>query len=107
MKKSELLDRMYNNTLSRRDFTRALAAAGLAVTTMPLGRKAMADDQAIYFTWAGYDDPGFFPAYVAKHGANPEMPVFADSEEARTKIQNGFVVDVDHPCSTSSRRSAL
>ena len=104
MRKSEFIDRLHSNKLSRRDFNRALAAAGLALTTMPLGRKAFAEDQAIYFTWAGYDDPGFFPAYVKKHGANPEMPVFADSEEARTKVQSGFVVDVDHPCSTDVKR---
>ncbi|MES1210090.1 MAG: dynamin family protein, partial [Pseudomonadota bacterium] len=67
-------------------------------------RDARADDEAIYFTWSGYDDPGFFPAYVKKHGANPQMPVFADSEEARTKLQNGFVVDIDHPCSTDVKR---
>jgi spermidine/putrescine transport system substrate-binding protein len=105
MKKSEFLDRMQEGTLSRRQMNKILAGAGLALTTMPITRKrAHADDEVIYFTWSGYDDPGFFPAYVKKHGANPQMPVFADSEEARTKVQSGFVVDIDHPCSSDVKR---
>ena len=100
MRKSEFIDRLYSNKLSRR-FHPPLAAAGLTLTGMPVARRAIAADQVIYFTWAGYDDPGFFPDYVKKHGANPDMPIFADSEEARTKIQNGFVVDIDHPCTTT------
>jgi spermidine/putrescine transport system substrate-binding protein len=105
MQKSEFLDRLQEGKLSRRQVSKILLGAGMALTTIPLTRKvARADDEAIYFTWSGYDDPGFFPAYVKKHGANPQMPVFADSEEARTKIQNGFVVDIDHPCSTDVKR---
>lgn len=105
MEKNELLDRMQEGKITRRQVNKILAGAGLALTTMPITRKlARADDEVIYFTWSGYDDPGFFPAYVKKHGANPQMPVFADSEEARTKVQGGFVVDVDHPCSTDVKR---
>ena len=45
MRKSEFIDRLYSNKLSRRDFTRALSAAGLALTAMPMvGRQAMAAD---------------------------------------------------------------
>src|SRR5262249_36534117 len=85
MEKNKLLDLIQERKISRRQVNKILAGAGLALTTMPITRKlARADDEVIYFTWAGYDDPGFFPAYVTKHGANPQMPIFADSEEART-----------------------
>jgi spermidine/putrescine transport system substrate-binding protein len=68
------------------------------------GRAPRADDQATYFTWSGYDDPGFMPSYVEKHGATPNMPIFAEEEEAFTKLRSGFQVDVAHPCSGRIRR---
>ena len=99
MKRTELRDRIMSGRMSRRQFAKALAAAGLGFAMLPITRRgARADDQAIYFTWSGYDDPGFHPAYVEKHGASPEMPIFADAEEALTKIRGGFLVDVAHPC---------
>lgn len=100
METTELLERMTDGTLSRRRFARSLASAGLAMATMPLAPRLLrAQEQAIYFTWSGYDDAGFFPAYVAKHGGNPSMPIFSDEEEAFQKLRAGFTVDLAHPCS--------
>ena len=105
MKTSELIDRMADRTLSRRRFNQVLAAAGLTAVTLPLAaRRARAEEQATYFTWSGYDDPGFFPAYVKKHGANPNMPIFADEEEALQKMRAGAVYDVVHPCNSNVGR---
>src|SRR5256885_9085491 len=73
MDKNELLDRMRAGTISRRQLGRIMAGAGIAFTTMGI-RGAKADEQAIYFTWSGYDDPGFFPGYVKKYGVNPALP---------------------------------
>jgi spermidine/putrescine transport system substrate-binding protein len=100
MNKSELRDRMADGSLSRRQVSKLLAAAGLAMVTVPLagGRSRAAGDLS-FFTWTGYDDPGFFPKYVEKHGGPPDLPVFADEQEALTKLRSGFVVDVAHPCS--------
>lgn len=67
---------------SRRQFGRKLAAAGLALAAMPLSRQSLAGRQAVYFTWADYDNPEFFPAYVAKHGEPPIMQTFLDENEA-------------------------
>jgi spermidine/putrescine transport system substrate-binding protein len=87
--------------VDRRALNRSLAAAGLALVALPLvPRRARAEEQAIYYTWAGYDVPEFWPAYVEKHGVPPEIPLFADNEEAFTKIRAGFVVDVTFPCSS-------
>ena len=57
-----------------------------------------------YFTWSGYDDPGFFPGYVKKHGASPNLPIFADEEEALQKMRAGGVYDVVHPCNSNVGR---
>lgn len=105
MKTSEFIGRMADRTLSRRRFNQVLAAAGLTAVAVPLAsRRAHAEEQAIYFTWSGYDDPGFFPDYVKKHGANPNMPIFADEEEAFQKMRAGATHDVVHPCSDSMPR---
>ena len=92
--------------LSRRNFTKGLLAAGVAMGTMPLGgKRAMAQaDQATYFTWGGYDIPELFVPYEAKHGSLPNFSTFDGSEEALTKMRGGFVVDVSHPCNQSMPR---
>jgi spermidine/putrescine transport system substrate-binding protein len=105
MKTSEIIARMADGALSRRQFSKALAAAGLTAVTLPvMGRRAQAEDQVTYFTWSGYDDPGFFPGYVKKHGASPNLPVFADEEEALQKMQAGATFDVVHPCNSNVGR---
>ncbi len=101
----KLLDQLASKPMSRRQLNRLLAGTGLSLAVMPMmpGR-ASAADQAIYFTWSGYDDPGFFPGYVAKHGSMPDTPIFADEEEAFLKLRGGSVVDVTHPCNNSIPR---
>jgi spermidine/putrescine transport system substrate-binding protein len=100
MKKKEVLDRIADGTMSRRRFSALLASAGLAMVTLPMtAGRATAAGKLSYFTWTGYDDPGFFPKYVEKHGGPPDTPIFADEQEALTKLRAGFVVDVAHPCS--------
>jgi spermidine/putrescine transport system substrate-binding protein len=44
------------------------------------------------------------PAYVEKYGATPNLPIFAEEEEAFTKLRSGYQVDVSHPCSGRIRR---
>jgi spermidine/putrescine transport system substrate-binding protein len=101
----KILDRLASGPMSRRQLNRLLAGTGLSLAVMPvLPRTSSAADQAIYFTWSGYDDPAFFPGYVAKHGSMPDTPIFADEEEAFLKLRGGSVVDVSHPCNNSIPR---
>jgi len=105
MNSKELRTRLADGALSRRQLNRLLAAAGLTAVTMPvIARRALAVDQVTYFTWSGYDDPGFFPGYVKKHGASPNLPIFADEEEALQKMQAGATFDVVHPCNSNVGR---
>lgn len=87
----DLLDVWATN---RRRFLAFLGASGLVA--LPTGR-LHAQDQMTYFTWAGYELPEFFPAYVAKYGGPPNITFYGDTEEALAKIQSGFQVDVAHP----------
>lgn len=105
MDHQQILDQLTHRPVSRRRFSQLLAAAGIATVIVPVGsRRASAEAQAIYFTWANYDNPELFPAYVEANGAPPETPLFADNEEAMQKLRAGFIADVTHPCSTMTRR---
>ncbi len=99
----DTIKRLENRELSRRELGQAMAAVGLVSTVMPL-TAARAEEQAIYFTWSGYDVPEIWPGYVEKHGVEPDCPVFGDAEESFTKVRSGFVVDVMHPCSNNVPR---
>ncbi len=102
---NDTIKRLRNHDISRRELGRAMASAGLATVVVPVvAGKAKADDEAIYFTWAGYDIPEIWPGYVEKHGVPPETPIFGDAEESFTKVRSGFVVDVMHPCSNNVPR---
>jgi len=103
--KLEFSDRLADGTLSRRRLNQLLATIGLAAVTFPVaGQRVHAEERAIYLTWSVYNDPGFFPDYVKKHGANPDMPIFAGEEKDLKKLRGGFIVDVAHPCNSSLGR---
>ncbi len=96
----ELIDRLRDGKLSRRQFNQFLGAAGISLVATPmLSGKAMAspEDQATFFTWGGWDLPELFPEYTAKHGEPPNFAAYGSSEEGFTKMRAGFVADVAHP----------
>jgi len=77
----------------------------LALSTTLATGTAMADGASLtVFDWSGYEDPGFFGAYVEKHGAAPTYTYFGSQEEAFTKLQSGFGADLAHPCSDAVRK---
>ena len=97
----EITERLQAGDMSRRQFNKVLAAAGIAMVTTPVvSRRALAapKDQATYFTWGGYDIPELFAPYIEQHGEAPNFAAFGGSEEGLTKLMGGYVVDVAHPC---------
>jgi spermidine/putrescine transport system substrate-binding protein len=103
----DLIARMKNRDINRRDLLQGLSAAGLAMVMTPaMSRmaKAAAADQATFFTWGGYDVPEIFGAYIEKHGEPPNFATFGGSEEGLTKMLAGYVVDVSHPCNADIPR---
>lgn len=59
------------------------------------------DSELVVFDWGGYEDPGFFQAYIEKYGDAPTYSFFSDEEEAFQKVRAGFRADLGHPCSQS------
>ena len=107
MKTDDLIARIKNRDIGRRDVLQGMSAAGLAVVMTPVmsqAAKAAAADQATFFTWGGYDVPEFVGPYIAKHGESPNFATFGGSEEGLTKMRAGFVVDVAHPCNQAIPR---
>lgn len=100
----ELKEKLGIDRASRREALLMLGAAGLGLAMIPLVPRRARAAQASYFTWGGYDLTEFFPSYIAKHGAPPDFPVYADAEEAFQKLRAGFVADVVHPCSSDVPR---
>ena len=101
------LNAVKTGKLSRRAFNRSLLALGVGMAASPLTtRKAVAatGDQAVYFTWGGYDIEELFQPYMAKNETPPEFAIFGGTEEALTKMRGGFVVDVAHPCNAGLTR---
>jgi spermidine/putrescine transport system substrate-binding protein len=97
----EINERLLAGDMSRRQFHKVLAAAGIAMVATPVvSRRALAApaDQATYFTWGGYDIPELFAPYIETHGEAPNFAAFGGSEEGLTKLMGGYVVDVAHPC---------
>ena len=60
-----------------------------------------ADKDLIVLDWAGFEDPGFFGAYIEEHGDVPTFVLFGEEEEAFQKLRAGFRADASHPCSQS------
>ncbi|WP_170574068.1 hypothetical protein [Ruegeria atlantica] len=57
-------------------------SAGLALGALTaFGANA---DQITVFDWSGYDDPGFFNAYVEKHGGAPDFSFLRMTTRAST-----------------------
>lgn len=88
----------------RRDLLRLLGAAGgsLALLGRP-GRPAWAQDtpaerQASLMTWPGYDRAEFYGDYIARHGAPPQLVLFDDLAQARSRLLTGWRGDLLHPC---------
>ncbi len=107
MDTGDLIARIKNRDISRRDLLQGMSAAGLAVVMTPAMShmaKAAAADQATFFTWGGYDVPEFVGPYITKHGEAPNFATFGGSEEGLTKMRAGYVVDIAHPCNQAIPR---
>jgi len=101
----EFKNKIINGDMTRREFTKTLAAVGLTTAMMPMiPGKANAAGKINYFTWGGYDDPAFFKHYQEKYGELPDFSFFASEDEGLAKVRSGFKPSVGHPCSDTFPR---
>jgi spermidine/putrescine transport system substrate-binding protein len=80
----------------------AVLAAALSITAAP-SYAANAKDITL-FNFENWGDPPFLAEYKRKHGAEPKYVIFADEDEAFSKMRGGFKPDVMGPCSYEFER---
>ncbi|MEL6551621.1 MAG: extracellular solute-binding protein [Pseudomonadota bacterium] len=74
------------------------ALVGLAST-------ALAEDpELLVLDWSGFEEEGFYGAYLEEHGVAPSFSFFGEEEEAFQKLRSGFRADVSHPCPHSVQK---
>jgi spermidine/putrescine transport system substrate-binding protein len=95
------IDDIKYGRMTRRKFKQAMASVGLATVMLPTGRirNAMAGDELVMFTWAGYEVPEMHQEYIAKYGTSPSYSNWGDEEEAEAKMVAGYHPDTAMPCS--------
>ena len=101
MTRRTLRDLIARGDLDRRAVARMAAAAGVGLAFVPLGARAQAGADALYYVLGGFAEDGLFGPYKAKHGAAPSTSFWGDEEEAFAKLRAGFEPDVTY-CGTYS-----
>src|SRR5262245_63805472 len=80
----------------------AAAAAGalvVAVFAASCSRgESVADDTPVLFQWQDYVVAPLLSDYQAAFGVEPETSIFADEDEAFSKMRAGYKPDVMGPC---------
>jgi spermidine/putrescine-binding protein len=71
--------------------------AGLLVSCQPDTDEA-GDVNLSLLEWSGYENPKYYPEYMAKYGKEPEFAVFSQADEAMKRMRTGFKVDLVHLC---------
>jgi len=77
-------------------WTLGAAAAALIVTASGCGKSTSAP--ATLFQWQDYVAPAFYAEYEKAYGEKPATSIFADEDEAFSKMRAGFKPDVIGPC---------
>jgi spermidine/putrescine transport system substrate-binding protein len=75
-----------------------LSAAALSAGAAAPAAAANAKD-LVLFNFENWGDPPFTAEYKKKYGAEPKYVIFADEDEAFSKMRGGFKPDVMGPCS--------
>ena len=82
-----------------------ILTSGVAGLTAALSLAAASPAQAanakdiVLFNFENWGDPPFTADYKKKFGANPKYVIYADEDEAFSKMRGGFKPDVMGPCS--------
>ncbi|MGR3436462.1 MAG: extracellular solute-binding protein [Shimia sp.] len=86
---------------------RILGATALAALATAATVATAADDELLVLDWSGFEEEGFYGAYIEEHGEAPTFSFFGEEEEAFQKLRSGFRADVSHPCSQSVEKWRL
>jgi len=95
-----------SGTPARRWISRILAllgigvAAALVVSCQPAadGTGETGAANLTVLEWSGYENPRYYPEFIAKYGGEPKFTVFAQADAAMKRMRTGYKVDLVHLC---------
>ena len=76
----------------------AAIAVAFGVYRYAFSGSAAAADTPVLFQWEDYVDPPFLAEYAKTYGVTPKTSIFADEDEAFSKLRAGYKPDVMGPC---------
>jgi spermidine/putrescine transport system substrate-binding protein len=82
-------------TASRRQIMQGFAGLSAAAAMGLNGRRAQAEETAVFVGWQGYDDPLFVDDVLANAGVTLETTYIGNNDEIVTKLQTGGIGTVD------------
>ncbi len=104
MKNDLFQDMILGKRFTRRETKKILASMGIGSLVLPMAAGTAAaspEDQPIFFTWGGYDNPDLMVHYVEKYGELPRFSLYDSEEDAFQKMRAGFEPDMHFPCTAS------
>ncbi|MEE8339556.1 MAG: extracellular solute-binding protein [Xanthomonadales bacterium] len=103
MKHDETIALPGTGKITRRRIIRVLAlvgvcmAASLLISCKPSTGETGGVNLSL-LEWSGYENPKYYPEYVARYGGEPEFTFFAQADAAMKRMRTGYRVDVVHLC---------
>ncbi len=89
----------HNDKLTRRQQFMVLVSIGVLASSLVSCQKAADDTTNLsLLEWNGYQQPHYYPEYVAKYGGEPAFTFFAEAEDAMKRMRTGYRVDLVHLC---------
>ncbi len=87
--------------LTHHRMIKALTLVGIGVVASLLMSCQNATDDNTNLSlleWSGFEQPYYYPEYVAKYGREPAYTFFAETEDALRRLRTGYQVDLVHLC---------
>jgi len=81
-----------------RRMVKSFAIVGVAASLLTSCEEAADRTDLTLLEWSGYQQPQYYPEYVAKYGGQPEYTFFAEAEDALKRMRTGYQVDLVHLC---------
>jgi spermidine/putrescine transport system substrate-binding protein len=97
MRPSDLSSLIGDGKLTRRQFHKILASAGI-VAASTRSRLAQADQKQLeVFCWANYNLKEQYAPFLAKNPQAPSFSILTENDQARAKIRSGYHPDIVTP----------
>jgi len=93
----------HDHKLTRCQMFRTLIAVGASLLASLLISCQPATEGNAHVTlslleWSGYEDPKYYPEYMARYGREPSFALFSQADEALKRMRTGYKVDLVHLC---------